>query len=104
MNKIKTTKKEMNENYRILSIGYCNAQYLLAYEAPVAYSAGVYGWACDYYNIDGVIISTGYSPLKNKNMKDDYKLIREYENRAKSLNSREEHNALLKEFIEAMKL
>ena len=50
MNKIKATKKEMKQNYRILSIGYCDAQYLLAYETPIAYSCGLYGWSCDYYH------------------------------------------------------
>ena len=104
MNKIKATKKEMRENYRILSIGYCDAQSLLAYESPIAYSVCAYGWACDYYDIEGVIISTGYSPLKSKNMKKDYKLIREYEEKAQKLNTREENKALLIELLNKLKV
>lgn len=63
--KCKTTAKAIRENYgsRILSIGYCNAQALLRYETPFAYSSGVYGWNCDYYDIDGVCISTGCRPI-----------------------------------------
>lgn len=80
MIKLKTSKKIMREGYyRIISIGYCDAQYLLKYENPIAYSAGVYGWCCDYYDIDGVLISTGYSPLSDKNVRKDYNLVREYD-------------------------
>lgn len=103
MNKIKTTKKEMRSNYRILGVGYCEMQSILAYSAPVAYSAGYLGWHCDYYDIDGVIISTGYSPLTSKNMKTDYNIIREYEEKARKLHSREEINALLSELLNKLK-
>lgn len=104
MNKIKTTKKEMRQNYKILSVGYCDMQYILAYESPIAYSAGVYGWACDYYYVNDVVISTGYSPISSKNMKEDYSLIEEYEQKARQLNTREEHKALLIELIEKLKI
>jgi len=104
MNKIKATKAEMRQNYRILSIGYCDAQNLLVYESPVAYSVSTYGWACDYYDINGVIISTGYNPLPNKNMKNDYKLIREYEAKAQKAQSREEHKKILNELLELLKV
>jgi hypothetical protein len=104
MNKIKATKREMQSNYRILSIGYCDAQSLLAYESPVAYSSGSLGWCCDYYYIEDVVISTGYSPISNKNMKKDYTLIKEYEQKARQLNTREEHKALLVELINKLKV
>jgi hypothetical protein len=103
MNKIKTTKNEMKQNYRILSVGYCDMQYLLNYESPIAYSSGVYGWSCDYYYIEGVVISTGYSPIDSKNMRDDYKLIREYEQKARELNTREEVQKLLFELVNILK-
>lgn len=81
--KLRATKQEMREGYdKILRIGYCNAQNLLNYEQPFAYSAGRYGWCCDYYDIDGVLISTGYSPIESKGMKLDYARLREYEERA----------------------
>jgi hypothetical protein len=69
MNKIKTTKKEMRQNHFILGVGYCTMQNLLYYYEPVAYSVRLEGWACDYYDIDGIIISMGYSPLVSDNMK-----------------------------------
>jgi len=98
--KLKATKKEMCDGfYKIISIGYCDLQSLLKYENPIAYSCGVYGWSCDYYNFDGVLLSTGYSPLNAKRTLDDYELVREYDNKARDLQNREEITALLHEFI-----
>jgi hypothetical protein len=82
MHKIKTTQKAMRENYFIIGIGYCNAQYLLNVVKPIAYSAGVYGWQCDYYDVDGVVISTGYNYINNQNTVMDYDTIRKYDNKA----------------------
>lgn len=91
MYKIKTTKKEVKKNPWIISVGYCDMQHLLRYQNPIAYSTRREGWACDYYDINhnkqhnNIIISTGYSPLNNKNTKFDYKVLREYENKAKDI-------------------
>ena len=87
MTKIKATKKEMRNGYhRIISIGYHNLQSLLDYERPIAYSAGRDGWACDYYNVTNVLISTGYKPLKNKNTKAvPFNVIMKYEDNARSI-------------------
>lgn len=107
MNKLKTSKKEVKENnYLILSVGYCKLQNLLKYQNPIAYSSGVYGWACDYYDIDSVIISTGYNPLSSKNMVSNYELIKEYDDKASLIDytlpyqvRKDKVNALLLEFI-----
>ena len=83
MIKLKATKKEMREHYYyILSAGYCSMQSLLRERQPFAYSSWAHGWACDYYEVDGVLISTGYAPLASKNMIEDYSIIEEYENKA----------------------
>ena len=64
--KFKTTRKNMKENYStIIKVGYCNIVYLLQYEKPIAYSTRAESWACDYYDIDGILISTGYAPIGN---------------------------------------
>lgn len=117
MKKIRATKAEMRENYRIISIGYCNAHYLLKYENPIAYSAGVYGWACDYYCIkdsdgDEVIISTGYAPIASRNTKTSYEMIDNYNSQAREIiNGRGDYeqkkaavNELLKQFVTAAKI
>jgi hypothetical protein len=112
MVKLKATKKEMREGYYyILSVGYCDMQSLLRERQPFAYSSRAEGWACDYYEIDGVLISEGYAPLSNKNMKCDYSLIREYENKALEIDSlglylderKDKKTALVKELLNKMK-
>ena len=77
----KVTKKEIRANfYTVISIGYCDAQYLLRYKNPFAYSCGVYGWNCDYYEVNNVCISTGYRPIGEKL---DYTLLCDLENKAR---------------------
>jgi hypothetical protein len=107
--KFKTTKKAINEGYyQIISVGSCDLQYLLKGNNPVAYSTRAEGWACDYYDIDGVCICEGYSPIASKNTnKLSYDKIKEYETRAKEISSnyggwedvKNALNDLLKEFI-----
>jgi hypothetical protein len=85
MEKIKASKRDMAKNYKIIGIGYCKAQHLLKGIDPIAYSVGVYGWACDYYQFENVVISTGYSYINSKNVFIDYKTIERYENKARAL-------------------
>jgi hypothetical protein len=104
--KLKTSKKDiLKYNGKVLRVGYCELQSLLNYQSPFAYSCGVYGWSCDYYNIDGVIISTGYTPIGDKV---DYGLIKEYEKKAEKVRYHRTYkhttikrklDALLNEFI-----
>lgn len=64
---IRVTKKDMKESYFLLGASYCALSDLLGNFGTQLYSAGVYGWSCDYFIIeDGnrrVVISTGYSPV-----------------------------------------
>jgi hypothetical protein len=110
MNKIKATKRDMRENHFIIAISYCLAQDLLAYEKPIAYSVGAYGWACDYYLINGAVISTGHSPLSSKNTKATYDMIKDYDNKALFIRNNGTYgqranaiNTLLCEFVEKAK-
>ena len=111
--KFKTTKADIKQGYYyIIGIGYCQAQNLLHYKYPVAYSAGVYGWSCDYYEINSVCISTGYNYINNKNTNYNYELLKEYDNKACSIicnnsidykNKMDLVDALLIEFTEKCK-
>ena len=81
--KLKTTNKQIRANfYEVLSIGYCEAQYLLNYKNPFAYTCGVYGWNADFYEIGIVCISTGYRPIGDNV---DYNLLQELEKQAKNI-------------------
>ena len=103
--KVNVTKKSIKENYdTILKIGYCELQNLLIRKEPFAYSAGVYGWSCDYYDIGGVCVCTGYNPIGQKV---DYDLVREYERKAEEFCKNCEFgeidiklDELIKEFID----
>lgn len=85
--KTQETKKAVREsNNDIISVGYCNMQFLLNYQNPHNYNAGVYGWDCDnyyFYNYD-LVISTGYRPIKG-DLKIDNKVVSEYEEKARNI-------------------
>lgn len=100
----------MRESYdKIICVSYCNLQNLLRFQEPFAYSARSEGWACDYYDVDGILISTGYSPLDKKGRtKSTYDICRKYETAAEKIiydyslsyeEQREKVNALLMEYI-----
>ena len=111
MMKLQATKKQMRGYNKIISIGYCDAEALLNYQNPFAYSSGTNGWLCDYYEVDGVLISTGYSPLSNKNTREkNYDVIREYNDKARAIihsdidyeAKKSQVNALLSEMVSAL--
>ena len=81
--KTKTTNKEIRANfYKVLSIGYCDAQFLLNFKNPFAYTCGIYGWNADFYEIGNFCISTGYRPIGEKV---DYNLLNELEKQAQNI-------------------
>ena len=43
-------------------------QYLLTNHGPVAYTAGVYGWNFDVYEVYGLTICTGYRGMPGKRL------------------------------------
>ena len=88
MTKFKTSKKAMKDSFnKIISIGYCSLQNLLRYEEAFTYNTRVEGWSCDNYNVEGVLISTGYSPINNKNVNCNYETINRFENLAIEINN-----------------
>ena len=107
--KCKVTKKSVkNSFYNIISIGYCNAQFLLQYRNPFAYSERAEGWACDYYDLGTTCISTGYAPLNG--LKPDYDLLRRFEENAQRIvfgdldreTKKERVDELLYQFVDAV--
>lgn len=87
--KLRTTKKAIKANYsNMLKVGYCDLQNLLYGQEPFGYSTRAEGWACDYYDIDGVCISTGYAPT---GATVDYKLVRKFNELARAVR---DNNAL----------
>lgn len=71
-------------------IGYCDAQYLLRYEDPVFYTAGIYWRKADFYKMEDpntwrtIRISTWYGTTGDRYI--DYDLLKNYEKKAQALN------------------
>ena len=106
--RVKVSKRDF-KGYKMVSVGYCDLQGLLKHSISQLYSAGVNGWACDYYQFDGLVISTGYSPIGSKI---DYKIIQAYESKANKIiysntltyeQSKRKLNNLLNKFIKEVK-
>ena len=105
--KIQTTKKQMKNNAaQIIAVGYCGAYYLLRDLSPFAYSAGGYGWACDYYDLgNGIILATGYDCSRLGAEYANFDLVQEYNERARKIegfsdDAKQARADLLAEFIE----
>ncbi len=58
--------------------GYCEMQELLKNHEPIWYITRPEGWACNVYEVYGLVISTGYTRMTGEHMKQ----AREYEWRA----------------------
>ena len=106
--KIKTTAKQLKQYHKIIAIGYCNAENLLHYENAFAYTCGTYGWNSDNFDVNGVLISTGYRPVSSKNTNSNYALVDEYNKRAEKIvynhslayeDKKTQIKALLAEFV-----
>ena len=82
--KYRTTRRHLRGAYspkNCLAVGYCDAWYLLRWTEPDAYTAGVYGWNFDAYDIDGYLITTGYRGMIGKQTR----FVRQYEEKAKKI-------------------
>ena len=74
--KYKTTKKAITGNYStVICAGYCELQYTLRCREPVSYTAGIYGWSADIYDVSDIlpntVIVTGYRPFGNRTIDHD---------------------------------
>lgn len=113
--KVRVTKKQIQENYKTISVGYCDLQFLLKCKEPTFYTCGIYGWNADIYLLDhNIALVTGYRPFgdynasytgickkydeKARKIYCNYKDYNEYEKKLKKLEK------LLQKFVEeAMK-
>ena len=106
--RMKTTRKQIEQNYCCIAVGYCQLQHLLTYATSPYYTVGVYGWNFDAYTFDykgcNVAICTGYRGMSGVHV--DYNIECEFEKRADTIltdnvhgNKRERLDALIQEFI-----
>ena len=80
--KFKTTRKAIVNGFvNVKCAGYCDLQALLRNHSPIAYTAGIYGWNFDVYDVYGVTICTGYRNMPGARLEH----IREYEAKAAAI-------------------
>jgi hypothetical protein len=105
--KFKTTQREIKANFsKIICVPYCELQFLLKYEHPIAYTVRREGWAADIYDMgEGVAIVTGYLPFGK--ICPSYELREKYEKEARKISynysyeeGRKALQELQKKFIE----
>lgn len=82
--KTRITRNDLKTFNTRLSIPYATLQSLLSYIQPFGYNAGVYGWNYDCYDINGVLLMTGYRTI-GKTV--DRSIILKYEKQADLLDS-----------------
>jgi hypothetical protein len=90
MEKKYTNKEVKNLGMPIVSISANAIQSLLAYTPRNGWTESrTYGWRSDIYIIDGVVISTGYAPVKGTRLPSQ--LIDKYEAEAMAILSTSEN-------------
>lgn len=102
--KVQTTKKAVKNNYsKIIRVGYCDLQTLLSLENPFAYTAGVYGWNANIYDLNGIALVTGYRTFGD--ISPSCEIMEKYERKAKeiidSIYNYEERKEALKALIDS---
>lgn len=82
MMRVQVTKGDvMKQNRFVICVGYCDLQHLLHFKDSQFYTAGMYGWNADIYQVSqSAVIVTGYRPFGD--IKPDRAVIREYDARA----------------------
>lgn len=67
----------------VISVGYCNLQYMLRSVQPYAYTTRSEGWGADVYSFGNVAIATGYAPFGD--IRPSYDLKQQYEMKAQKI-------------------
>jgi hypothetical protein len=116
MGKIKTTRREIKENFKCYGFGYCALQNILYFENARFYTCGVYGWNFDAFVIEHngqeICLTTGYRGMIYNDMQNiTYDTVKEFDNKAEKIicnntlsydNKKIAVTALLHEFLDEL--
>ena len=91
--------------FRVYYVGYCDLQYLLRFETPVFYNAGIYGWNWDgysFYDRSGrkIIINTGYRNMTGRKI--PWEIAKKYDDLASGERNKETLNKLLLDMFDEL--
>lgn len=116
MGKIRTTRRELKENFKCYGFGYCALQNILYFERTRFYTCGIYGWNFDAYVIEHkgqeICLTTGYrGMIYNDTQKISYNTVKEFDSKALKIicnnalsydNKKIAVTALLHEFLDEL--
>lgn len=116
MGKIRTTRRELKDNFNCYGFGYCELSNILYFENARFYTCGIYGWNFDAYVIEHkgqeICLTTGYrNMIENKSQKNSFSLGRKFDNEAGIIisdnkisydNKKAAVTALLHEFLDEL--
>ena len=102
--KFKITRRELKENYRCVSVGYCDLQYLLRNCSPIAYNSGIYGWNYDVYTFDStdIAICTGYRNMPGRSLEANGISCRDWDKKAQNIINKWQYYEVQKEELEKL--
>jgi len=94
--KTHTTMKYIKAIYHsdIYQCGYGDLQFIFNNITADYYNAGVYGWNCDIYCIDGIAITTGYRNMRGATI--PHKLIEKYTKKAQNIIDKYDYSEIKK--------
>lgn len=82
--KVKVTQKIVKAGHQhVLSVGYCDLQFLLRTREANYYTTRTEGWAADIYSVGTVAIVTGYKTFGD--IDPSYELCRLYDGKAQDV-------------------
>lgn len=116
MGKIRTTRRELKDNFICYGFGYCALQNILYFEHTRFYTCGVYGWNFDAFVIEHkgqeICLTTGYRGIiYNDTQKISYNVVKEFDSKASRIindstlsydNKKIAVTALLHEFLDEL--
>lgn len=108
MSKMHMTRKAIRNFpgvFRVYYVGDNDLQYLLRFETPAFYNAGIYGWNWDgysFYDRSGrkIIINTGYRNMTGRKI--PWEIARKYDDPASGEHDKGKLNELLLDMFDEL--
>lgn len=97
--KVKVTRKSLKDMYGKIMIAN-NIGNILEYLDADYYNSGAYGWNFDAYDVDGVLIASGYRNFPSTGINVEYDIQKKYSDMARDISNKDISYAEKKEKIQ----